>query len=466
MTVQEARIFTVCAHTRGFPRSLRPPQLDSALRMWRQYTSEKRKKMGDKDSDQSLSDEDESDKVAYDLDCSTSRQSLYHSHRVKDDMAPTKLSVASAAYKFQRGPFHSANNNHKGECTCSAINEEANELNCLCKKACSSSFISHFSEAKKSYKSGRSRDKPKFSIRAQLHSAELPSFCSMGINEECSQEGSESFKEHNDHDSRILEDSKAELLSYIEEDNQDLPVKSVTHELACALPLMAELLEGLEGKNGLTAGAPYLNSRSKKRKKHYSGGKQAAQLGSRILDNEDSLEFMGAGTSSEDEDHNQNRLTPAIEDIKQQTMGDLFQETFNISVGSPSLSNNRNAVSGYYGRLQQVMQIERDRHFEFLKQSQTGGKSPLNDLRCITVQILSRILEAKLTVCHCLLAESTKSQQGENDSPKCHKEGTLRTVIFSSRICGSVELEVGGFVRIHPPWYEIYLGVSDTLMIL
>ncbi|XP_018686658.2 uncharacterized protein LOC103996600 isoform X4 [Musa acuminata AAA Group] len=409
MTVQEARIFTVCAHTRGFPRSLRPPQLDSALRMWRQYTSEKRKKMGDKDSDQSLSDEDESDKVAYDLDCSTSRQSLYHSHRVKDDMAPTKLSVASAAYKFQRGPFHSANNNHKGECTCSAINEEANELNCLCKKACSSSFISHFSEAKKSYKSGRSRDKPKFSIRAQLHSAELPSFCSMDINEESSQEGSESFKEHNDHDSRILEDSKAELLSYIEEDNQDLPVKSVTHELACALPLMAELLEGLEGKNGLTAGAPYLNSRSKKRKKHYSGGKQAAQLGSRILDNEDSLEFMGAGTSSEDEDHNQNRLTPAIEDIKQQTMGDLFQETFNISVGSPSLSNNRNAVSGYFGRLQQVMQIERDRHFEFLKQSQTGGKSPLNDLRCITVQILSRILEAKLTVCHCLLAESTKA---------------------------------------------------------
>lgn len=34
--------------------------------------------------------------------------------------------------------------------------------------------------------------------------------------------------------------------------------------------------------------------------------------------------------------------------------------------------------SGYFGRLQQVMQIERDRHFEFLKQSQTGGKSPLS----------------------------------------------------------------------------------------
>ncbi|URE23835.1 hypothetical protein MUK42_17124 [Musa troglodytarum] len=312
------------------------------------FPSQKRKKKGDKDSDQSLSDEDESDKVTYDLDCSTSRQSLFHSHRVKDDMAPTKLSVASAAYKIQRVPLHSANN-HKGECTWSAINEEANE----------------------------SRDKPKFSIRAQLHSAELSSFCSMDINEESSQEGSESFKEHNDHDSRILGDSKAELLSYIEEDNQDLPAKSVTHELACALPLMAELLENLEEKNGLTAGAPDLNSRSKTRKKHYSGRKQAAQLGSRILDNEDSLEFLGAGTSSEDEDHNQNHSTPAIEDMKQQTMGDLFQETFNISVGSPSLSNNRNAVSGYYGRLQQVMQIERDRHFKFLKQLQTGGKSPL-----------------------------------------------------------------------------------------
>ncbi|URE23836.1 hypothetical protein MUK42_17124 [Musa troglodytarum] len=404
--------------------------------MWRQCTSEKRKKKGDKDSDQSLSDEDESDKVTYDLDCSTSRQSLFHSHRVKDDMAPTKLSVASAAYKIQRVPLHSANN-HKGECTWSAINEEANE----------------------------SRDKPKFSIRAQLHSAELSSFCSMDINEESSQEGSESFKEHNDHDSRILGDSKAELLSYIEEDNQDLPAKSVTHELACALPLMAELLENLEEKNGLTAGAPDLNSRSKTRKKHYSGRKQAAQLGSRILDNEDSLEFLGAGTSSEDEDHNQNHSTPAIEDMKQQTMGDLFQETFNISVGSPSLSNNRNAVSGYYGRLQQVMQIERDRHFKFLKQLQTGGKSPLNDLRCITVQILSRILEAKLTVCHCLLAESTKNRQGENDSPECHKVGTLRTVIFSSRICGSVELEVGGFVRIHPPWKEVLIAKEEKILL-
>lgn len=59
-----------------------------------------------------------------------------------------------------------------------------------------------------------------------------------------------------------------------------------------------------------------------------------------------------------------------------------------------------------------------------------------------------------------------QSQQGEKDSPKYHKEGTLRTVIFSSRICGSVELEVGDFVRIHPPWYEIYLGISDTLIIL
>ncbi|THU46033.1 hypothetical protein C4D60_Mb09t00700 [Musa balbisiana] len=440
--------------------------------------------MGDKNSDQSLSGtrifisptpdngsssltvpyssyEDESDKVAYDLDCSTSRQSLYHSHRVKDDMAPTKLSVASAAYKFQRGPFHSANNNHKGECTCSAVNEEANKLNCLCKKACSSSFISHFSEAKKSYKStyvlsldkrGRSRDKPKFSIRAQLHSAELPSFCSMDINEESSQEGSESFKEHNDHDSRILEDSNAELLSNIEEDNQDLPVKSVTHELACALPLMAELLEGLEGKNGLIAGAPYLllvqsllqNSRSKKRKKHYSGGKQAGQLGSRILDNEDSLEFMGAGTSSEDEDHNQNHLTPAIEDIKQQTMGDLFQETFNVSVGSPSLSNNRNAVTELYRPIRVVCTGPTgcryaDRLLPVRVHCSTVAQHCSSATVLGTPEYTARYtwvyrsgwqwLEYSDGI-HCpnlFYSETTESQQGEKDSPKYHKEGTLRT---------------------------------------
>ncbi|RWW17121.1 hypothetical protein BHE74_00023321, partial [Ensete ventricosum] len=148
----------------------------------------------------------------------------------------------------------------------------------------------------------------------------------MDINEESSQEGFESFKGHNDHDSRILEDSKAELLSYIKEDNQDLPAKSVTHELACALPLMAELLEDLEEKNGLTAGAPDL---------------------------------------------------VCILHICHKRLVTIFPD----------------------------------------------------DLRCITVQILSRILEAKLTVCHCLLAESTKER-----GPNCQTREDLIVQLFLNMI--------------------------------
>lgn len=36
-------------------------------------------------------------------------------------------------------------------------------------------------------------------------------------------------------------------------------------------------------------------------------------------------------------------------------------------------------------------------------------------------------------------------------------ETRKRTVIFNSKLCNNVELEVGNFVRIHPPWYEFTL---------
>ena len=33
-------------------------------------------------------------------------------------------------------------------------------------------------------------------------------------------------------------------------------------------------------------------------------------------------------------------------------------------------------------------------------------------------------------------------------------EGMRRTIIFNSRVCNDVDLEVGNCIRIHPPWYD------------
>ena len=45
------------------------------------------------------------------------------------------------------------------------------------------------------------------------------------------------------------------------------------------------------------------------------------------------------------------------------------------------------------------------------------------------------------------------SQLGESYQRLKESQGRLNAVIFSSRACGDVELEVANLIRIHPPWY-------------
>lgn len=43
--------------------------------------------------------------------------------------------------------------------------------------------------------------------------------------------------------------------------------------------------------------------------------------------------------------------------------------------------------------------------------------------------------------------------------------GTVkRTVIFSSKICGNVDIEVGKFIRVYPPWYVLYTLSFDSVV--
>lgn len=189
-------------------------------------------------------------------------------------------------------------------------------------------------------------------------------------------------------------------------------------------------------------------------------------LGNRALDNEDLL-AMDCGVSSEDDESNQNRLIDATSKIEGQTMVDRLHEVCNAAAVDDEGSLFpicKQTTIGFYARLQRAMQNEKERHMVFLKQLQTVG--PQNESGCFDVQIMSRYLEAKLTVCHCSFYENETSQCMKN--PKDIVDGEekrIRTIIFSSRICTSVDLEVGNWVRVHPPWKEVQVTEDESFIL-
>ncbi|KAK7259384.1 hypothetical protein RIF29_24991 [Crotalaria pallida] len=148
-----------------------------------------------------------------------------------------------------------------------------------------------------------------------------------------------------------------------------------------------------------------------------------------------------------------------------QTMADRFQEALGSSVidERTNITKLNSFRAGIFGKLQQVMQKEKETDMYFCKQLQTGASV----LGCVDVKIISRYLDGKLTVCLCsfgkniensLLQDNTKGM-GFGD-----KEGSQITVIFSPRVCDNVDLEVGNLIRIHPPWKEVQVGNDNIIL--
>ncbi|KAJ6835900.1 uncharacterized protein M6B38_330055 [Iris pallida] len=197
---------------------------------------------------------------------------------------------------------------------------------------------------------------------------------------------------------------------------------------------MAKLLEDLQEENGLSARPSNLmlqDAKPKERKMQSVGKRGLSHLGYRILDNEDPPEFKG-GLSSEDEDIGHNQLCIVSQRDEGRTMADLFQEAFSRSEAEGfQFPTGKQSGLGYHGRLQQILQVEKDRHLELLKYSKPGY-SPSNDLGSMDVQILSRFLEAKLTVCQCSYRENTNiSQYGKSAQKSEHDGGTVKRKLFS-----------------------------------
>lgn len=180
------------------------------------------------------------------------------------------------------------------------------------------------------------------------------------------------------------------------------------------------------------------------------------------MSNGDQPEELDSDPSS-DEDEVPQILKSAI---PQRTMADQFHLALGAVSTNERLSTARSKQFGLSGRLQHVMQCEKDRDTYFLEKSQTHAASS-GEESFIDVRILSSSLEAKLTVCFCAL-------HGDEEGSEClsnprERKGTVRrkfTIIFSSRICKDVELEIGNVIRIHQPWKEVHVNAKDEAIIL
>ncbi|OEL36693.1 Pentatricopeptide repeat-containing protein, partial [Dichanthelium oligosanthes] len=251
----------------------------------------------------------------------------------------------------------------------------------------------------------------------------------------------------------------AEHFGNFKEETEDLP-SEVARPTKKANLSVAELLEDLQGRSsssvGTTSFHQHVKAKDWKPKPPTPEKKTLAILGERSIDSEDPLEHIIDGTSSEEEDVTENHLALVNKDVKQQTMADLFQEVFNPTNMEVAMLPMRSTGAGYHGRMQQIMQMEKDRHAEFLRQFNieqgylSGAKlAAMNvygftsgDSKGITVQIMSRSLEGKLTVCRCLFQEKSNfAIRSEASTDHARNDcRTERTIIFSPKICDNVDL--------------------------
>ncbi|KAF5177368.1 Mitogen-activated protein kinase [Thalictrum thalictroides] len=370
-------------------------------------------------------------------------------------------------------------NNQDGTSMWSSVFEETKELMHLPGNGSSSKSHSANYEAQKIWKGSRSKLKPKFSFGLHFdREACLPS-TSMDASEKSTivhqeLEGLEELQHRN------KEHSMTELLESLQKENktcsepQHIPFELSSDGHRRIEHPIQDRLEGLLEYHGPQIGPPRMNHKTKGKRSKLTF-KRNRPLACIALDEGDPAEPMDSTTSSDEEaakpqlqdDDDECQLKLKASEVNGQTMADRFLEALNAAAVNDDgmlFATHKQIGIGYYGRLQQVMQTEKERHMKFLNQSQAGvGR---DEVRCIDVKILSRYLDAKLTVCQCSLPINVKSSKFAQSPEKPVDSGEKRTIIFSSMICNNVELEVGNFVRIHPPWKEVEIRSKDVGIIL
>ncbi|KAE8650493.1 uncharacterized protein LOC101205023 isoform X2 [Cucumis sativus] len=223
---------------------------------------------------------------------------------------------------------------------------------------------------------------------------------------------------------------------------------------------IAELLDGLKDKNSSLGGV--MNGQF--------GGRMLPIIENRALvvsryrraDSEDSPISVDDESLS-DHEANDQKLKLAVLCTKEQSITDRFEEALVAACmdAERTIGLMPNPLGiGLFGKLQRVMQSEKELEINFLN----GLDCSTIPNGCIDVKILSRYLDAKLTVCSCLFIDMERSLL-QNGDEFIATEDEKRTVIFSPRVCSNVELEVGNLIRINPPWKEVPVDDAHSIIL-
>uniref|UniRef100_A0ACD5ZJ47 Uncharacterized protein n=1 Tax=Avena sativa TaxID=4498 RepID=A0ACD5ZJ47_AVESA len=315
----------------------------------------------------------------------------------EDVLAPTRLSLACVTSKKREEDNRMAD--HDESALWGNLLEEADELAHVHKEPRRVAFLSGGTS-----KRNKCENKPRFSIRGSSY---VSSDVKNGNLYDGEQEVSSGMPP-----TKALETMMAEQVENIDEESEDLP-SDFAHPTTIANISVAELLEDLQDRSGSSVKTPFplhQHTRAKEGKpKVPIGNKTLTLRGQSNLDNEEPSQHVIGETSSEDEveDTVQHNLAMVTKDVKGKTMTDLFQEAFSATDMDVAALPMRSTGTGYYGRMQQIMQMEKDRHVQFSRQC-NKAQDYLGNSKGVTVQILSRSLEGKLTVCRCLLKERSK----------------------------------------------------------
>ncbi|KAF7152434.1 hypothetical protein RHSIM_Rhsim01G0283000 [Rhododendron simsii] len=323
----------------------------------------------------------------------------------------------------------------KGSYPWSVVTKEAEALAHLTENARCSSLRAITSKENKHVKGGRGKSKSKFLFHFQSHKEDMPlPPLPVSSNPEVSMS------------SKFLP-----LLQGLEAVDKSTTANS-----------MAELLDSYQEK---TNSKMY---KSMEAQRVQLVDERSVSLSGKIdMDNNIPPEDLDTESSSDDgvlpQDNAQN-LGLIIPDSVQKAMSDKFQEAFGAaSANEEGLHLPLHGI-GLFGKLQRVMQREKKTEVDFMKKLEIGANLK-DEASCFDVEILSRCLEAKLTVCCCSLRRDNEGFQ-LTESLQMAKGAQRRTltIIFSSRVCEDVELEVGNLICIHSPWNEV-LGKDEVIIL-
>ncbi|KAH9793603.1 kinetochore protein [Citrus sinensis] len=377
---------------------------------------------------------------------------------------------ANALPEFSRTPFHKdgfhdfGSARLDGENTWSVVSKEAKALVHLNENALCSSSSQPTCKANKSGKGIQSKSKPKFSFRFQPRREGLFSPVSKNDNSiPCKVDELPERMETADCEKHSI----AGLLGGFpgkKATQSEMVPDEVEDPHWCDDHSVAKHLDSLRDNSSLLRRNSKMNSRTRGKRMQVFSRRSISQLGDRTVDCED-LEPVGSGSSSDNEANYQNPK-PAIPEVKRQTIVDRFQEALGTTSRDEAafVAVPRSFGVGLFGKLQQVMQSEKETDLEFLK-LQTKA-SPNNEPTCLNVKILSRYLDAKLIVCHVSPSKDTEEPQWPQSNQKRGNGGRERKIIFNPRVCCDVDIEVGSSIRIHPPWKEVQVGGNDESIIL